>query len=80
MLYSDYYKNKATNNGTPINAKFIKWIDKIEFYFIRFHNINLLDIPDESYMNYFENNWDPIKVIELVETNNQFELGLSMGI
>jgi len=39
-----------------IDKKFIIWMDKIEEYVFLSIGIYLLDLPDEEYMYYFENN------------------------
>ena len=60
------------SNWYPVNLKFLKWIDTIETSIFNTYELYLLDIPDENYMYYFENNYSPKEVIKLIQ--DDFEI------
>jgi hypothetical protein len=70
MKYVDYYIAKNTKNNQVINFKFVVWINQIEKYFIDKYCINLLDLPDEDYMFYFDENYSHKEVIDIIINNN----------
>ncbi len=68
MLYSEYYKTK--NN--VINHDFIRWINTVESLVYKRFNMNLLDLPDEAYMDFFESKLTPNEVFQIIKENNGF--------
>ena len=62
MLYSRYYLNQ---NSNP-NLKFVQWINKVEQIILQKYKLNLLDIPDHSYMESFEDGLTPIQMVEQI--------------
>ncbi len=69
--YTEHYiKNTSIENRNPL---FIKWMDTVEKKFHKKYNMNLLDIPDQLYMHYFENGLtsnDMLRIIEAEVINN----------
>lgn len=55
MLYSTYYIDHCLKNNDVPDGKFIDWINKIESEVINKIHVNLLDLPDQMYMEFFEN-------------------------
>ena len=54
MSYSEYYIKYCEKNSNAPNAKFIVWVNQVEQIVIKHLNMNLLEIPDEDYMYYYE--------------------------
>jgi hypothetical protein len=52
--YTTNYKTKIPKD--EVDKKFMIWMDKIEEYVFSSIGMYLLDLPDEEYMYYFENN------------------------
>lgn len=52
--YTTNYKIKIPKD--EVDKKFIIWMDKIEKYVFFSIGMYLLDLPDEEYMYYFQNN------------------------
>ncbi len=71
MKYKYYYLKQCFSNWYPVNLKFLKWIDTIEQSILNKYNLNLLDIPDENYMYYFENNYTTKEVIRIIQDDLQ---------
>jgi hypothetical protein len=65
MLYSEYYLSK---NNEP-NNNFVVWITRVENTVLRKYGFTLLDIPDEDYMLYFENNYSPNDMVKIIHEN-----------
>lgn len=70
MSYSNYYKQHCEQRGISINEKFIDWIDTIESNIYNKCSLCLLDLPDEPYMYYFENNKTIMDVTNKILLNN----------
>jgi hypothetical protein len=64
--YVEYYleKNQETNN------KFIIWISKVKQIIFSKLQMNLLDLPDEDYMGYFEENFTPNDMVKIIFESN----------
>ncbi len=54
MSYSEYYIKYCRKNSNVPNTKFIVWVNQVEQIVIKNLNMNLLEIPDEDYMYYYE--------------------------
>lgn len=54
MKYSKYYIKKKNNMLSESDKKFIKWMDEIEKIVFNELQCDLLDLPDENYMESFE--------------------------
>lgn len=65
MKYSEYFRTKY-HHLTKTDENFIKWIDIIENIVMNNINMQLLDIPDEPYMNYFEQAYSPEQVVKII--------------
>ena len=70
MKYSDYYLAKNTKNNKISNKNFMKWMDKIESNILKKYGLDLLDLPDESYMIMFDDSYSTLQVIQIVIKNN----------
>lgn len=68
MLYSSYYANK---NPNP-NYQFINWINLVEKKVLHQFGFNLLDLPDEDYITYFDNNYEPNQMVQIIKESNGF--------
>ena len=69
MLYSNYYLQK---NIKP-NNKFIIWINSVEQMVLEHFKLYLLDIPDEDYMYFFENKFEPSEMVQIIQESNGFD-------
>ena len=72
MKYSSYYMISCTKNKQTINYGFISWMNKIEDYFTQNYGLELLDLPDEAYMENYENGYSPEDMITIVIESNEF--------
>ncbi len=70
MLYSEHYIQNAINSKIPINKKFVNWINRVEQIVCEKLKLDLLDIPDEDYMEMFENKMSSYEVAEYVIKQN----------
>lgn len=68
MLYSIYYLSKNKN----ADHNFINWINIIEKNVLDNFGFYLLDIPDENYMYYYESNYEPKEIVEIIQKSNNF--------
>lgn len=74
MNYSKHYIINCTKHNVKINYGFIMWIDKIEKYIFNKYQIYLLDLPDEDYMGYYEDEFEPEIIQKMIEKNNYLEI------
>ena len=63
MQYSQYYLRK---NNEP-NKKFVNWINKVEKSVLEKFGFELLELPDEDYMLYFENKYSPSDMVKIIQ-------------
>jgi hypothetical protein len=70
MSYSNYYIKKCYKNKSKPNMDFIAWITTIELVIEKALNLGLLDLPDQDYMDYFENRIEPVYVINKIIKEN----------
>lgn len=75
--YVNWYLNKCVNsnfkintNESKVNYEFIEWIEEIENYIILNFGFTLIDLPDEDYIFYFENNYTPEMMIKIILNSN----------
>lgn len=68
MSYSNYYLSK---NNKP-NNNFVIWINAVEQLVLTIYGLKLLDIPDEDYMNYYENKYQPNEMFQIIQESNGF--------
>lgn len=62
---------KCVQNKCSIDYGFVSWMNKIEDYFQTNFNIGLLDLPDENYMECYENGYKPTEMVQqMLETND----------
>lgn len=59
MSYSNYYITKCVKSKEQPNLEFITWITTIELVVEKVLNLDLLDLPDDNYMDYFESGTKP---------------------
>ena len=64
--YSQWYLSKTPKP----DDKFIKWINLVEQMVIEFFSIELLDLPDEDYMENYENKITPIEMFNIIYEHN----------
>ncbi len=65
--YVEYY----LSNIQEIDNKFLIWISKVEKIIYSKLQMSLIDLPDEDYMYYFENNFGPREMVQIIyESNN----------
>jgi hypothetical protein len=53
--YSTWYMKRCDKDKTPIDKKFVKWMNSVEQKVKDTLHYNLLDLPDEPYFVSFEN-------------------------
>ena len=70
MKYSSYYMINCVKNKQPVDYAFINWINQIENYIVKNYGLKLLDLPDEAYMENYENGYSPQDMIALMQ--NEF--------
>ena len=68
MLYSSFY----LQNNTEPNYKFILWINSVEQMVLERFGFYLLDIPDEDYMYFYENKFEPYEIVQIIQESNGF--------
>jgi hypothetical protein len=68
MLYSSYYLQKNTE---PDND-FIKWVNTVENKVLECFGLHLLDIPDEDYMGYYSDSYNPNEMVQIIQESNGF--------
>lgn len=67
------YVNWYISRTTEPNQKFISWISIIEKTIQKKLSMDLIDLPDEDYMLYFESNYTPDDIIKIIFESNGFE-------
>jgi len=60
------------NIETKPNMQFAHWISKVEFKIKYKYGFNLLDLPDEDYMIYFESSYSPDMMVQVILETNGF--------
>ena len=73
--YSVNYMNYCKKNMIDHDTQFIKWIDQIEKIIKQKTDLQLLDLPDEPYMELYENCTEPSDVVEIIL--NELSLGFT---
>ena len=74
MLYSEHYINEMNRVKYPIDQNFVSWIDKVEKIVFRKLRSKLIDLPDESYMIFYENRMLPLEVAKyIIEQNTLYK-------
>ena len=74
MLYSEHYIEQATRANYQINQKFVIWVDTVEKIVYKKLRSNLIDLPDEDYMQYYENKMNPLEVAKyIIEQNSIYK-------
>ncbi len=68
MLYSSYY----LQNNTEPDYNFIVWINNVEHKILERFGFYLLDIPDEDYMRYYYERYDPNEMVQIIQESNGF--------
>ncbi len=68
MLYSSYY---LQNNSEP-DYNFIVWINTVEHKVLEKFGFYLLDIPDEDYMGYYSERYEPNLMVQIIQESNGF--------
>ena len=64
--YIEWYL-KSTNEP---NIKFANWMNKVESKIKNKFNFELLDLPDEDYMMYFESLYTPNQMVQIILESN----------
>jgi hypothetical protein len=64
IKYSSYYK-KITD-PEYFNESYSKWIDKVEKIVYNKLHLQLLDLPDQMYMHYFEKKCKPHEMADIL--------------
>lgn len=64
--YVEWYKN---NTSEP-NEKFLAWISKVEKKIMTKLSLSLIDLPDEDYIMYFEENITPNDMVKIIYESN----------
>ena len=74
MLYSEHYINQATRAKYQIDLKFVIWVDAIEKIVYKKLQSNLIDLPDEDYMQFYENKMNSLEVAKyIIEQNSIYK-------
>ena len=68
MLYSNYYLQK----NTEPDFEFVVWINSVEKKVLERFGFYLLDIPDEDYMWFYSNRYDPSQMVQIIQESNGF--------
>ncbi len=68
MLYSSYY----LQNNTEPNFNFVVWINRVEHKVLEQFGFYLLDIPDEDYMGYYSDHYNPNEMVQIIQESNGF--------
>ncbi len=68
MLYSSLY----LKNNTEPDFNFIVWINNVEHKVLERFGFYLLDIPDEDYMGYYSDRYDPNEMVQIIQESNGF--------
>jgi hypothetical protein len=64
--YVRWYLNKEQEP----NIRFINWISKVEYKIKQEFGYELLDLPDEDYMLYFESSYSPNMMVKIIYKSN----------
>lgn len=75
---SHYIRYCKTNNITP-DIEFIKWINNIEKQINKKIGLKLLDLPDEPYMDMYEDLIIPEEVVDHILGDLSCELSLDLA-
>jgi hypothetical protein len=68
QTYVDWYISKTSEP----DEKFLSWISKVEKTIQKKMSMNLIDLPDEDYMRYFESNYTPNEMVKIIYETNGF--------
>lgn len=60
------------NREPEPNFAFAYWMSKIEFKLKLKYGFDLLDLPDEDYMIYFESSYSPDMMVQVISESNGF--------
>lgn len=71
LIYSPYLIWYLNREPKP-NFSFAYWISKVEFKLKQKYGFNLLDLPDEDYMVYFESSYSPNMMVKVISESNGF--------
>lgn len=69
QTYVNWY---LTKNQEP-DKKFLAWISKVEKTIQKKMLLNLTDLPDEDYMEYFESKYTPSEMVQIIYESNGFK-------
>jgi hypothetical protein len=64
--YVQWYLSRVSNP----NKKFISWIEKVEKKISTLLQVTLLDLPDEDYTIYFEEEYSPEEMCKIIFESN----------
>jgi hypothetical protein len=67
--YVRWYLNKEKEP----NIHFVNWISKVEYKIKQEFGCELLDLPDEDYMLYFESSYSPNMMVQIIYKSNGFK-------
>ena len=69
QTYVDWYISRTAEP----NQKFLSWISIVEKKIKKKLLMNLTDLPDENYMEYFELKYTPNDMVKIIFESNGFE-------
>ena len=68
--YSEYHKKRNLDNWNE-NKEFFIWMDNVECEVYGILGINLLDLPDEMFMDHYDDGFTYLEMAEIVINNNR---------
>lgn len=72
MVSLSGYVRRYLNKEKEPNMQFAFWISKVEFKIKQKYGFELLDLPDENYLVYFESSYSPDMMIQIICKSNGF--------
>ncbi len=66
QTYVDWYKNITPEP----NKKFLNWISNVEKIIQKKLSMNLTDLPDENYIEYFESKYSSLDMVKIIFESN----------
>lgn len=71
-LIESAYVRWYINRVAEPNLAFANWMTKVEFKLKLKYGFNLLDLPNEDYMIYFESSYSPDMMVQVISESNGF--------